>query len=145
MADIKVDFPEFVNIFNTQGKDAARLLAREKYNRSFEYIQRKVRYESDYYFDRTLKKYKNKDKNIIEADFMSLDELDNYGTQVAVSKNSEPLPGLSKDESFEQLINELIKDRMLELSKYISISHETRQLTVKTKTIKNDGLSLIII
>lgn len=145
MADIKVDFPEFVNIFNTQGKDAARLLAREKYNRSFEYIQRKVRYESDYYFDRTLKKYKNKDKNIIEADFMSLDELDNYGTQVAVSKNSEPLPGLSKDESFDQLINELIKDRMLELSKYISISHETRQLTVKSKTIKNDGLSLIII
>lgn len=145
MADIKVDFPEFVNIFNTQGKDAARLLAREKYNRSFEYIQRKVRYESDYYFDRTLKKYKNKDKNIIEADFMSLDELDNYGTQVAVSKNSEPLPGLSKDESFDQLINELIKDRILELSKYISISHETRQLTVKSKTIKNDGLSLIII
>lgn len=145
MADIKVDFPEFVNIFNTQGKDSARLLAREKYNRSFEYIQRKVRYESDYYFDRTLKKYKNKDKNIIEADFMSLDELDNYGTQVAVSKNSEPLPGLSKDESFDQLINELIKDRILELSKYISISHETRQLTVKSKTIKNDGLSLIII
>ena len=145
MADIKVDFSEFVNIFNTQGKDAARLLAREKYNRSFEYIQRKVRYESDYYFDRTLKKYKNKDKNIIEADFMSLDELDNYGTQVAVSKNSEPLPGLSKDESFDQLINELIKDRILELSKYISISHETRQLTVKSKTIKNDGLSLIII
>jgi len=145
MADIKVDFSEFVNIFNTQGKDAARLLAREKYNRSFEYIQRKVRYESDYYFDRTLRKYKNKDKNIIEADFMSLDELDNYGTQVAVSKNSEPLPGLSKDESFDQLINELIKDRMLELSKYISISHETRQLTVKSKTIKNDGLSLIII
>lgn len=145
MADIKVDFPEFVNIFNTQGKDAARLLAREKYNRSFEYIQRKVRYESDYYFDRTLKKYKNKDKNIIEADFMSLDELDNYGTKVAVTKNSEPLLGLSKDESFDQLINELIKDRMLELSKYISISHETRQLTVKSKTIKNDGLSLIII
>ncbi|SHI73088.1 hypothetical protein SAMN05444401_1487 [Clostridium amylolyticum] len=145
MADIKVDFPEFVNIFNTQGKDAARLLAREKYNRSFEYIQRKVRYESDYYFDRTLRKYKNKDKNIIEADFMSLDELDNYGTQAAVTKSKEPLPGLSKDESFDQLINELIKDRMLELSKYISISHETRQLTVKSKTIKNDGLSLIII
>jgi len=76
---------------------------------------------------------------------MSLDELDNYGTKVAVTKNSEPLPGLSKDESFDQLINELIKDRILELSKYISISHETRQLTVKSKTIKNDGLSLIII
>ncbi|SHJ88750.1 hypothetical protein SAMN05444401_0003 [Clostridium amylolyticum] len=145
MADIKVDFPEFVNIFNTQGKDAARLLAREKYNRSFEYIQRKVRYESDYYFDRTLRKYKNKDKNIIEADFMSLDELDNYGNQAAVTKNTEPLPGLWKDQSFEQIINDLIKDRILELSKYISINHETKQLTVKSKTIKNDGLSLIII
>lgn len=76
---------------------------------------------------------------------MSLDELDNYGNQAAVTKNTEPLPGLWKDQSFEQLINYLIKDRILELSKHISINHETRQLTVESKTIKNCVLSLIII
>lgn len=144
MTNINVDFSEFVNLFNTQGKEAARLFAREKYNRSFEYVQRRLHHESEFYFDRVTKKYKNKDKNIIDVEFLSLDELDNYATQVAVTKKAEPLPGLCENQSFEQLINDLIKDRMIELCKYITIDHGTRQITIKSKSIKSDGFTLIV-
>lgn len=143
--NLVIDFHEFVNVFNEEGKNSAKILAKEKYGKSFEFIQRKISKESSYYFNRNLRKYENKDKNIIEAKFMSIDELDSCRSEIKSLKHIEPLTGLSSNSSFDKLVNELIKDRLIELSKYVTIEHGSKNMIINSKAIKNDGYNLVVI
>ena len=144
--DIQINFDEFINVFNENGKKAAILFASEKYNMSFDRVQRRIASYSNYRFDSSTRKYKCKNQNIIEAKFMSIEELDKNKTKiVTVSKEIEPLTGPNLNCNYDNLIQELIKDRFIELSKYISIDHVSKKLMINTQVLEHDGFNLVVI
>jgi len=138
---VQIDFDEFVNVNNEKGKAEAKILAREKYNLSFEQVKRRLLNGTDYCYDPKTRTYKHKEKLDYEAEFMSLEELDkkNFNEPLGYGVTGHKGP----DSGFDELVQELIKDKIIELSRYISIDHRTRKLFVKTDTLNRDGFSLV--
>jgi hypothetical protein len=141
--DIEIDFEEFVTIYNGKGKSEAVILARKKYNLSFQQVRRRLHNRSDYYFDATVRLYKHKSEASIENNFMTIDELDCCKSKENVQKESMPLSGLGLTHTFDDLVKELIKDRLMELTKYVSINIETKRLIINTKNLRRDCFELI--
>lgn len=141
--DIIIDFDEFVNVFNIEGKEKAKEFADAKYNRSYEYVQRRLHKESEYYFDRGEKRYKKKNARIVDAAFMSIDDL-YKGKNLTMESKPEGLVKQSLQVDFEDIVMGLIKDRLTELSKYILLDHGANKLVVKASAIKDDGFELIL-
>jgi len=143
---IAIDFDEFVNVFNEKGKNESQLLAKEKYNLSFVQIKRRMDRYTDYCFDLSLRIYRHKkQEDIITAEFMSIDELNSHKTKDTIIREAVPLSGPSSNSSFDELVKELIKDRIIILSKYVSLEQETRKLVINTKNLKLDDFDLVII
>lgn len=141
--DIEIDFEEFITTYNKKGRKEALALARDKYNLSFQQMRRRLNNKSDYYFDARTRQYKHKSEASIESNFMTIDELDCYKNNDNSLKDSMPLSGLSLTQSFDELLNDLIKDRLMELSKYVSINLQQRRLIINTKSLKQDSFELI--
>lgn len=145
---IAIDFDEFVNEINKNGKNAAKALARDKYNLNFEQVKRRLINGTDYYFDAYTRLYKHKAQASDNVDFMSLEELDNQMPDKApkTTKNRIDAPtGASSNSNFDEIVKELIKDRIMELSKYVSIDRASRCVVVKTDNLKLDGFNLVVI
>lgn len=140
---IPIDFEEFVSVNNEKGKAEAKALAREKYNLSFEQVKRRLLNGTDYYYDPKTRTYKHKEQEAVEAEFMSLEELDKGKPYEYVDKGIKALPVPSSHPDFEEIVKELIKDRIMELSKYVSIDHGSRKLIVKTDSLNRDGFCLV--
>ena len=141
--EINIDFDEFVHIFNIEGKEKAKEFAGTKYNRSYEYVQRRLYKESNYYFDRGEKRYKKKDTGVVDADFMSVDEL-YKGKSLPSQLKQGTEAKLASSIDFEDIVMSLIKDRLTELSKYILLDHGTNKVVVKASAIKDNGFELIL-
>ncbi|MBU3160644.1 hypothetical protein KPL37_12900 [Clostridium frigoris] len=143
---IDIDFDEFVNVFNEKGKSESQLLAKEKYNLSFVQIKRRMDRYTDYCFDLSLRMYKHKkQEDIITAEFMSIDELNSHKTKDTIIREVVPLSGPGSNSSYDELVKDLIKDRIIILSKYVSLEQETRKLVINTKNLKRDDFDLVII
>jgi hypothetical protein len=141
--DIEIDFEEFITTYNEKGRREAVILAKEKYVLSFKQVKRRLNNKSDYYFDAKIMLYKHKSGACIEENFMTIDELDRYKTKETVQKESKPLSGPGLTQTFDDLLKELIKDRLMELNKYVSINIETKRLIINTKNLKRDCFELI--
>lgn len=141
--DIEIDFEEFIITYNSRGRSEAVNLARDKYNLSFQQMRRRLSNKSDYYFDSKVRMYKHKSEASIESNFMTLDELGRCIVSESLGNQSKPLPGLGLTQSFDDLLKELIKDRLMELNKYVSINIQERRLTINTKNLKRDCFELI--
>ena len=62
-----------------------------------------------------------------------------------IIKGVVPLSGPSSNSNFDELVKELIKDRIIMLNKYVSLNQETRKLTINTKNLKRDDFDLVVI
>lgn len=141
--DIEIDFEEFITTYNSKGRREAVILAKEKYNLSFQQMKRRLNNKSDYYFDTKVRLYKHKSEASIESTFMTIDELNCYKANESLVKEPMPLSGLGLTSSFDDLLKELIKDRLMELNKYVSINIQERRLIINTKKLKRDCFELI--
>jgi hypothetical protein len=142
---ISIDFDEFVNKINVNGKNAAKTLVRDKYNLSFEQVKRRLLNGTDYYFDASTRLYKHKAQASDTAEFMSLEELDNQTPYKTVKNRIDAPTGATSNSNFEEMVKELITDRIMELSKYVSIDHASRCFVVNTDNLKFDGFNLVVI
>ena len=141
---IKIDFDEFVTTFNEKGKNEAINLANDKYDLSFEQVKRRMVKITDYYFDTSLRIYRRKQQGSgAVAEFMTIDDLNMRKHSDIDDKLVVPLPGPILDFSFDELIKELIKDRILELSKYVTLKREAKKLVINKNRLKRDGFELI--
>lgn len=141
--DIEIDFEEFITTYNNKGRSEALALARDKYDLSFQQMRRRLSNKSDYYFDAKTRQYKHKSEAEIESNFMTIDELDSYKENGKSIRESMPPSGLGYNQSFDDLLSELIKDRLMELNKYVSINLLEKKLIINTKTLKRDCFELI--
>jgi hypothetical protein len=141
--DIEIDFEEFIITYNSKGRREAVILAKEKYNLSFQQMRRRLNNKSDYYFDAKVRLYKHKSEASIESNFMTIDELDCYKANESSTREPMPLSGLGLTPSFDDLLKELIKDRLMELNKYVSINIQEKRLLINIKNLKRDCFELI--
>lgn len=141
--NIEIDFDEFVNTFNEKGKSEAALLSRKKYDFSFQQVRRRLLKLTDYCYDSSQRIYKHKSEVTVEAGFMTIEELNSSIPRENVNKGFMPLSGHIPNLRFDELVNELIKDRLMELNKYVSINHETKTLIINTQNLKNDCFGLV--
>lgn len=140
---IAIDFDEFVNTVNEKGKNDAKILVREKYNLSFEQVKRRLFQSTSYYFDSVTRLYKKSNQEAANTEFLSIEELDKMKPNETIINGIGALTGASSNLNFDEIVRELIKDRLMELSKYVSIDHCSRRLIINTNILNHDGFSLV--
>ncbi len=132
------DLIELSQIYNTAGRPAMTKILKEKYQvkNTYNTLKRMAK--------RNLIKFETKPEETISADsvFMSIDEL----CAPVVKKHERPDETTvnSKSKAMESMIQELIQDRLLELSRYITLSTSDRLVIVDKTTLLADGYQIII-
>lgn len=136
--DPSIDYDDFIEAYNQNGKEEATKLARDIYNLSFQQMKRRMERQTDYIYDRTTGTYRHREVPVGSSDkFMSLEELE---------KSRQPVQSLemsAEGVDFDKLVMELIYDRGLELSRYIRINHGTRTVIIDKKSLINDGFQVV--
>lgn len=140
---IEVDFDKLIHIFNTDGKKAAVAYVESTYGVAYAQIQKRISKETNYVFNRNSRKYEEEKKN--KNPFMTMAELCQDQTtldeKIAVEKATE-IP--QKDNRFENIILDLMKDRMLEMNKYIYLEQSSKQIIINLKLLKDHGYEVMI-
>jgi len=132
-------FDQFVEIYNSQGKDAAIEYVAQKCNMDYVLFQRNMRKQSTYVYDRSTKKFKVQDN---ENQFMSLEELCNT-KPVSTKKDSISNNNWGKI-YFDKIVVDLMKDRLSEISKYIFFEQSSKEIQIDSKSLQRDGYTLSI-
>lgn len=127
----KIDFKKFVDIFNTQGKGAAVTHVAEAYGVRYDTIVKRLKKESEYTYSQQRDRYILKSESNDESAFLSLDELCNSDNM----KNSHIANTISSDE----IIFHLIKDKFLEMSKFVMLESSSKKILLKVDAARTAG------
>lgn len=132
----KADFPAIIEIYNRDGRQAAYEHIKETYGlkRPYFLISRIIK-DPDCHYNRESDSFEA-DSSTAENDiFMSLDELckEKSAENMAVDQRR------TDTRTMEKLVQELISDRLLELSRYITLETSSRTIIVDITSMKTDG------
>lgn len=122
----KIDFDKAVNIYNNEGRESAERYLLDEYNMNLIAFFRRIKQETNY-------NYKRKEKQFVlsDAGFLSIDDL---CADKSVTKTSELLTAPAVN-TFEQLLFELMKDKLEEISKYIKLETSSKSVTVDLENV----------
>jgi len=140
-----IDFDKLIEIFNKDGKQAAKAFVEETYNSSYAIIQRRIKSETNYCFNRNTRKYEIQETE--EPEFMSIEELYEGKSKPVVSKGDHfSINNVSEaiSDSFKELMVNLMKDKMQELNKYFYLEQSTKQVVINIKKLEQNGYHVII-
>lgn len=133
------NYDRFIEIYNNQGRHAAQTYVADECGINFGTFLGKLRSETSYIFNRGKKRYEEKSS---DPQFMSLDDLCSKKSLVI---NDRPVSTiLVNNGGFDELVVDLMRDRLMELHKFIHFDRCTKQLIVNSKVIKDSGYILSI-
>ena len=145
MKNKNIDLQKVIDIFNAEGKRAAAEFTEVEYNAQYTTVQRKIKEETNYIFNRTTRKYEIRDK---EATFMTLEELCKDKPKTARKINEDRSSfGLNphlNENIFKDLIVNLMKDKMQEMSKYIYLEQSTKLVLISLKKLEESGYKVVL-
>ena len=133
----KADFPAIIEIYNRDGRQAAYEHIKEAYGlkRPYFLISRIIK-DPDYRYNREADIFETDGTSAEKDIFMSLDELCREKT---VEENVANAQHKAETRTMEKLVQELISDRLLELSRYITLETASRTIIVDITSMKMDG------
>lgn len=137
--NININFEELVEIYNTKGKPAAEQYTEETYGIAYNVVQRRLVKETSYAFDRGNKRYIISDK--ADEAFISTDKL--FKGKVLIRNEEKPSENIGVN--FNDILTDMIKDRLIELSKYFNISQSNKEISINMKLLKSSGYRLNIL
>ena len=137
------DFPEIVEIYNLDGRRAANAHIRAKYSLKNPWaviarIRRTPGYEYDGDSDRFIVPFKHSEEQI----FMSIDDLCKTGVKNGCVGKGDV--NSRTDVSMAKLVHELISDRLLELSRYVTLETSRRTILIDKTSMIADGYKTVI-
>lgn len=145
MSNDNIDFERIVDLFNTNGKKAAMEFTQSEYNIPYAYLQRKIKEETNYFFNRRSRKYEFKTDN---SPFMSLDELyQDKAKTSSISKEDRSLVDLDphlENNIFKDIVVGLMKDKIQEINKYVHIEQSTKLAFINLKKLEENGYKVIV-
>lgn len=146
MARCKVkyeDLKELAKLYNSQGKKAVYALLDSKYGVKNPYFVLRRMYENqDLAYNAETDQFQTDEMQSTDNIFMSMEELCSpIITQHVSNKEQQELD--SRPAAMDKLIRELIGDRLLELSKYVTIDSLSKRIIVDKTSLTTDGYQLV--
>lgn len=134
---------EITQIYNEQGRKAAYHLMTSVYEIKHPYaVMKRIRKHPKFTYDNVNDTYHYLEKTGAEEIFMSMDELCSP-TQVKYGQLQQKVEINNRTAEMEKLIQELLGDRLLELSKYITLESSTKTMIIDQTSIKKAGYRII--
>lgn len=135
-------FPEIVEQYNSEGKTAVYDLLRSRYGLQNPYfVLKRIKSCGKYRFDSVTDKFTETGTSSSDDVFMDLNELCNTVVP-AKPKPVETVPD-NRVSAMEKMVHELISDRLLLLSRYITLDYSTRTVLVDRTSLMADGYTVI--
>lgn len=146
MARCKVkyeDLKELAELYNSQGKKAVYALLDSKYGVKNPYfVLRRMYKNQDLAYNAETEQFQTDEMQSTDNIFMSMEELCSpIITQHVSNKEQQELD--SRPAAMDKLIRELIGDRLLELSKYVTIDSLSKRIIVDKTSLTTDGYQLV--
>lgn len=141
----KKDREYLASIYNTDGKQKMYRLIREKYEVSNPSLVFASMKKATYLgYDVESDCFTNISSEINEADiFLDIESLCAKGSYRKSENLSERKFALQGHKSMDALIQELIGDRLLTLSKYVTLNAAEKVLCIDETTLKTDGYQVV--
>jgi len=138
--DIQIDFEKIIDIFNNEGKSSASNFVKETYGVPYATIQRRIVKESKYRFNRNIRKY----EKVVDLNnnFLSIDELFSEKSDQNIVKEDILF---NYECNLKNLVTELIKDKLLEINKYIKFEQNSKSAIINIGKLQTDGYRIKII
>ena len=140
---IKKDlFPEIVERYNTDGKSAAYDHLRSRYGIKNPYfVMNRIRACGKYIYDPKSDRFSETGISRADDVFMNLDEL--CGATATAVNNPASEHVADRTMAMEKLVHELLSDRLLTLSKYITLDSSTRSILIDQTSLAADGYRIV--
>ncbi len=135
---------ELAEIYNTTGKSELYKTLKNGYNMknpSCVFKRMKMHPELSYDIEKDQFSFSKKENE--ENIFMSMDELCSPMVTKHASSFDKEEPD-SRPAAMDKLVRELIGDRLLELSKYVTIDSLSRRVIIDENSLNLDGYELVI-
>lgn len=135
-------FPEIVGQYNSGGKTSAYDYLRGKYGIKHPYfVINRIRECGQYKYDPDMDQFTEAGSNTTDSVFMGLDEL--CVTAVAAAEKQSETVVDTRPVAMEKLVHELISDRLLTLSRYITLDSSTRTILIDQTSLTEDGYRVV--
>ena len=136
------EFPEIVRRYNSGGKTAAYDYLRSSYGIKHPYfVITRVRDCGKYTYDPDKDYFTETGASTSDGVFMDLDELCSTAI-VPADHSGEPVKD-TRPAAMEKLVHELISDRLLTLSRYITLDSSTRTILIDRTSLSADGYQIV--
>jgi hypothetical protein len=134
------NYDKFIDIYNKQGRQAAQGYVADECSINYGTFLGKLHRETSYTFNRGKKRFEEK---AADAQFMSLDDLCTTKTSI---ENVRPVSTvLVNNGGFDELVLDLMRDRLTEMHRFIRFDRCTKQIVVNSRMIKDSGYMLSVI
>ena len=135
-------FPEIVELYNTEGKTAVFDRMRSQFGIKCPYfVLRRIRNSSKYTYDKENDQFISVQASSSDDVFMNLDEL--CSSPIIPSKADDDQIHNDQRHTMEKLVNELINDRLLTLSRYITLDSASRTILIDQTSLAADGYRVV--
>lgn len=138
-----LDFIKFIDIFNTEGKKPAKEFVASATNINYDYFVRLLKKYTGYVYNRHLKKYELPSND--ESHFISMDNLLNKDTGDATKIVASIPEKIYYKDPVDTLNIDILQDRLIELSKYIKISQNSKTIEVNLARLRESGYDINVI
>ena len=138
-------FPELVELYNNEGKIAVYDLLRSQYGMKHPYfVLQRIKSCDKFDYDAETDRFAV--KSISDADdvFIGLDELCSGQIIEKCQDQEDCISSIDpRKAAMEKLVNELINDRLLTLSRYIKMDSASRTILIDQTSLSKNGYRII--
>ena len=135
-------FPEIIQQYNSGGRTSAYDFLRNRYGIKHPYfVMNRIRECGQYTYDPDTDRFAETVTSAADGVFMDLDEL--CGTAMITGTKREISVADNRPAAMEKLVHELINDRLLTLSRYITIDSATRTILIDRTSLSSDGYQIV--
>ncbi|TJX16112.1 hypothetical protein E9840_00020 [Tissierella creatinini] len=136
----KEDYEKIVNIFNESGDKTAMEYIQENYGIKFPRgVIARIKQSPEFSYDKENKKI-IKSSKAEESIFMGLDEL--CSKEVPSMDLVSPVLLTKNNDILESLYRELMQEKLLELTKYITLNRYTGTIDINKQALITDGYQI---
>lgn len=135
-------FPKIIEQYNAGGKTAAYGYLSSEYGIKHPYfVIRRIKECGKYLYNADTDRFSMADTSVADGVFMDLDELCGT-TALAAARQTAPAAD-ARPAAMEKLVHELISDRLLTLSRYITLDSSTRTILIDQTSLSADGYQVV--
>lgn len=133
------NYPEIIEVYNSEGKTAAYDLIRSHFGiKNPTCVMKRMKQASELFYNAQSDRFETHKIKEEESVFLNLDELCGRKESPQAVIRNERVPVM------EDLIQSLIKDRLLEISKYVTMDPIGKNMIVDRTSMQSDGYKVSI-